>query len=57
MSDAVEARALQAFRWWHVSELATAREPLAPRSLHAIVTSYLAHGAPEGPLEVEVLVD
>lgn len=57
MSDEVEARVLHSFRWWHVSELASATEPLTPRSLYTIVSSYLAHGAPAGPLAVEVLVD
>jgi 8-oxo-dGTP pyrophosphatase MutT (NUDIX family) len=55
MSDAVEARVLQEFRWWQASELAHAKEPLTPLSLATIVADYLAHGPPRGALEVEVL--
>jgi 8-oxo-dGTP pyrophosphatase MutT (NUDIX family) len=57
MSDALEARVLQEFRWWHVSELACTNEQLTPLTLAKIVSEYLALGAPRGPLEVEVLVD
>ncbi len=57
MSDAAEARTLERFRWWPARELARADEPLTPRSLATIVSSYLTHGAPAGPLEVEVLED
>lgn len=55
MSDPTEARLLQEFRWWHVSELPHVAEPLTPLSLSTIVSEYLAHGPPRGPLEVEVL--
>jgi 8-oxo-dGTP pyrophosphatase MutT (NUDIX family) len=57
MSDAVEARVLDRFRWWHTDELAMAREPLTPRTLADIVARYLAHGAPADVTHVEVLVD
>jgi 8-oxo-dGTP pyrophosphatase MutT (NUDIX family) len=57
MSDAAEARVLQQFRWWPVAELAHAVEQLTPRTLATIITQYLAHGPPSGPLDVEILVD
>jgi 8-oxo-dGTP pyrophosphatase MutT (NUDIX family) len=57
MSDPVEARVLQQFRWWHVSDLAHAPEPLTPLRLATIVSDYLALGPPRGALELEVLVD
>jgi 8-oxo-dGTP pyrophosphatase MutT (NUDIX family) len=57
MTDALEARVLQQFRWWHVSELAHAADPLTPRALATIVSQYLIHGPPDAPLEVEVLED
>lgn len=57
MSDAAEARVLQQFRWWQVSELAHTEERLTPLTLAAIVSEYLEHGPPLGPLRVEVLVD
>lgn len=55
MSDANEARVLQQFRWWHVSELAQTEEQLTPLALAVIVSDYLRHGPPKPPLEVEVL--
>jgi 8-oxo-dGTP pyrophosphatase MutT (NUDIX family) len=57
MSDATEARVLEQFRWWPVSELANAEERLTPLTLPTIVAEYLAHGPPSGPLHVEVLED
>ena len=57
MSDAVEARVLQEFRWWPISELANARERLTPLSLGEIMARYLAHGPPAELPELEVLVD
>jgi 8-oxo-dGTP pyrophosphatase MutT (NUDIX family) len=57
MSDATEARWLQQFRWWQATELANAKERLTPLALPLIVSEYLAHGAPKGPLDLEVLVD
>jgi len=41
MSDAIEARVLQQFRWWSVSELTTAEERLTPLALATIVSEYL----------------
>jgi 8-oxo-dGTP pyrophosphatase MutT (NUDIX family) len=57
MSDALEARVLDEFRWWPTSELASAAERLTPLALATIVSSYLEHGPPQGPLDLEVLVD
>jgi len=57
MSDSVEARVLQEFRWWPISELANTRERLTPLSLGQIIARYLAHGPPVAPPELEVLVD
>jgi 8-oxo-dGTP pyrophosphatase MutT (NUDIX family) len=57
MSDATEARVLQEFRWWQVSELAHAVEPLTPLSLSTIVSDYLAYGPPKEVPKVEVLED
>jgi 8-oxo-dGTP pyrophosphatase MutT (NUDIX family) len=57
MSDAIEAQVLQQFRWWSVSELTKAEERLTPLALATIVSEYLTHGPPNGPLEVEVLED
>lgn len=57
MSDAVEAKILDQFRWWPVAELATLSERLIPLSLADIVRRYMTDGAPPGALEVEVLVD
>ena len=57
MSDAVEARVLDRFHWWHADELAEARERLTPLSLAQIVRRYLDDGAPAEISDVEVLVD
>jgi 8-oxo-dGTP pyrophosphatase MutT (NUDIX family) len=57
MSDVAEARVLEQFRWWPASELAGAEEQLTPLTLPTIVSSYLAHGSPAEPLELEVLED
>ena len=57
MSDAIEAQVLQQFRWWSVFELTKAEERLTPLALATIVSEYLVHGPPNGPLEVEVLED
>jgi hypothetical protein len=57
MSDALEASVLDRFRWWHITELASARERLTPLSLSEIVTRYIAQGPPIEPPDVEVLID
>ena len=57
MSDTTEAKILDRFHWWPVTELAHARERLTPLSLAQIVVRYLLQGPPREPLEVEVLVD
>ena len=57
MADQIEAKVLDRFRWWTVAELANPTEAVTPLSLSQIVTRYVNCGAPQGPLEVEVLVD
>jgi 8-oxo-dGTP pyrophosphatase MutT (NUDIX family) len=57
MSDAAEAETLDRFHWWPLDELPRSRERLTPLSLMEIVTRYLAHGPPQEPLGVEILVD
>ena len=57
MTDPVEATVLDQFRWWPADELAKSREQLTPLSLAEIVRLYLADGAPQEELELEVLVD
>ena len=57
MSDEVEVKALEQFRWWPVAALATTDQRLIPLSLHEIVRSYLADGPPREPPPVEVVVD
>lgn len=58
MSDEVESKVLDQFRWWPTHELFSARERLTPLSLAEIVERYLRVGAPAPTaLEVEVLVD
>jgi 8-oxo-dGTP pyrophosphatase MutT (NUDIX family) len=57
MMDPTEAKVLDRFRWWSVTELTNSTEQLTPLSLSQIVASYLERGTPQGPLEVEVLVD
>ena len=57
MADATEAKVLDRFHWWPVTELALARERLTPLSLAQIVARYLLQGPPCAPLEVEALVD
>jgi len=57
MTDPIEARVLQEFRWWPLAELPNAREPLTPRNLAGIILDYLAHGAPTAPLEIELAPD
>jgi 8-oxo-dGTP pyrophosphatase MutT (NUDIX family) len=57
MSDAVEAQAMDSFRWWPVAALAGAEERLTPLSLSAIVQAYLRDGAPDPAPDEEILVD
>jgi 8-oxo-dGTP pyrophosphatase MutT (NUDIX family) len=57
MSDATEAKVLDRFQWWSLTELARATEPVTPLSLAQIVARYIAHGPPRELPEVEVLVD
>lgn len=55
--DTPEFEFVDRFRWWPVAELARTQERLTPLALARIVESYLADGPPQGPLELEVLVD
>lgn len=57
MSDEVEARVLDCFRWWCVPDLATTDERVTPRLLAAILDSYLRNGAPDPLPDEEILVD
>ena len=57
MSDPVEFRVLQEFRWWSAEQLLNTQECLTPLSLAAIVADYIANGPPREPVAVEVLVD
>jgi len=57
MSDDIEMKVLESFRWWTLAELVAATENLTPLSLPEIVRRYLDEGAPREPLETEVLVD
>jgi 8-oxo-dGTP pyrophosphatase MutT (NUDIX family) len=57
MSDEVELKVLDTFRWWRIEDLTRAQEPLTPKSLADIVARYLRDGRPMGPLDVETLVD
>jgi len=57
ISDPVEAKTLDQFRWWRASELAHSKERLTPLSLGRIIAGYLAIGPPPHLPEWEVLVD
>lgn len=57
ITDEAEAKSLDCFRWWRVEALEDAQERLTPLSLAGILRQYLAHGAPQEALTVEVLVD
>jgi len=57
MTDLNEAKVLDEFRWWPMAELASTEECLTPLSLSEIVARYLQLGAPQEPLEPEILVD
>lgn len=57
MSDMVEAAVLDRFRWWPIAELVNSSERLTPLSLAEIVRRYMADGALQGALDIEVLVD
>jgi ADP-ribose pyrophosphatase YjhB (NUDIX family) len=57
MADPTEAKVLDRFRWWPVTDLIHATDQLTPLSLSQIVSRYLDLGAPQEPLEVEILVD
>jgi 8-oxo-dGTP pyrophosphatase MutT (NUDIX family) len=57
MSDPTEARSLDRFLWWRLSELARPSERVTPLALADIVARYLAFGPPPSAPEWEVLVD
>jgi 8-oxo-dGTP pyrophosphatase MutT (NUDIX family) len=57
MSDPVEARTVDALRWWPLAELETTREEVIPPSLAAIVARFIREGAPVGEIEVELKVE
>lgn len=57
MTDEVEARTVVEHRWWPISELRHAPEPLTPFSLSAILARYLTEGPPDPAPPEEVLVD
>gem|GEM_PF-1997718 len=57
ISDPIEAKVLEQFRWWSLAAMAATPERLTPLSLAKIVRSYLEIGAPVEPLIEEVLVD
>ena len=57
MSDATEAKVLDRFQWWSMTELGNATERVTPLSLAQIVARYIAHGPPRELPEEEVLVD
>lgn len=57
MGDANEAKYLDRFQWWPVAELVKSTERLTPLSLAEIVRRYLADGAPQDVLDIEVLGD
>ncbi len=57
ISDAVEAQTVDRFHWWPLAGLTQATESVAPIALARIIADYLAYGAPQQPLEMEILVD
>ncbi|WP_152047717.1 NUDIX domain-containing protein [Aureimonas psammosilenae] len=57
MLDLQEGAYVQTLRWWPLNELGSAREPLTPLSLDAIVRDYLLNGAPDPIPPEEVLSD
>jgi len=57
MSDPVECKVVDCFRWWPLAELAHATEALTPTQLPMIIDRYLREGPPPGPIEPEVSAD
>ena len=57
ISDNIEAEYLSEFRWWPLATMVQSNERFTPLSLAGIVQKYLAHGAPQPPLQMEILVD
>lgn len=57
ISDAVEAKVVDGFRWWTLAELRSTTESVTPAALARIVEDYLTQGPPREPLPVEILDD
>lgn len=57
ISDPVEAKVLDEFRWVRLVDLKGFEERVTPLSLLTIVESFLDNGPPRGELEVEILID
>jgi 8-oxo-dGTP pyrophosphatase MutT (NUDIX family) len=57
MTDELEAKVVDCFRWWPIIDLSGANERLTPLSLPRILASYLRDGAPDKLPEEEVLID
>lgn len=57
MRDAAEARRVLDMRWWPLAELFATDQDLTPRAIATIVEDYLRDGPPQGPLDIEVVVD
>jgi 8-oxo-dGTP pyrophosphatase MutT (NUDIX family) len=55
--DEVEAKIIDRFQWWRITDLEHSQERLTPISLAAIVHRYITEGPSQGPLPVEVIVD
>lgn len=46
MTDSIEARTLDRFRWWSLPELRHTSERLTPNGIYRILRDYLQDGAP-----------
>ena len=57
ISDKIEAKFLQEFRWWTLKDIEKSEENFTPKTIVSIVNNYLEFGAPKESLQIEVLVD
>ena len=57
MSDRVEVKVFQEFRWWPLLELQQTGLRLTPRSLGKIVSETIAHGTRTQSLDWEIVLD
>ena len=57
MADRLEAKVVDCFRWWPITDLGRANERLTPLSLPRILASYLQYAAPDILPDEEVLID